>query len=77
MYGPTSSQVVPIRSMDGKTLLRDPTKILDRWRTHFAELLNSPSAVDEDFIQAIPYMPIKESMSASPTPREIESALAN
>ena len=54
-------------------LLRDPTGILDRCRKHFDELLNRQSAVDEDFIQAFPSMPIKESISASSTLEKVES----
>ena len=76
VYGPISSRVVPIRSMDGKTLLRDPVKISEGWQEHFDAPLNHPSSVDEDSIHSTSSMPIKESMTTSPTLEEVENALA-
>ena len=43
VYGPRSNGTSPMLDTDGQTLITDKAKVLDRWRTHFEELLNRDS----------------------------------
>ena len=49
-FGPRSSPVVPLKSLDGKTTIKDPEGILKRWTEHFTNLFFNPSAVDDTVI---------------------------
>ena len=50
VYGPQSSGSVPVLSSDGKTLLTEKEKILERWAEHFDGVLNRPSTINDDAI---------------------------
>ena len=54
--GPKSSPVVPMKSMDGNSTIKDPEGILKRWSEHFTKLFFNPSVVDE----ILPQMSIKQ-----------------
>lgn len=49
--------------------------ILKRWREHFDELLNRPSAVEEDFLNSIPTRPVKEEVAACPSFSKTEASV--
>ena len=53
VYGPATKHTSPLLSSDGKTLLREDEKILDRWVEHFSDVLNRPSSVNNDVINSI------------------------
>lgn len=57
VYSPPKLTSSPLLSADGKTLLKDKSSILDRWREHFTNLLNRPSAVDPVALDLIPQKP--------------------
>ena len=54
VYGPSSKQCSPLLSADGKELLTDENKILERWAEHYSEVLNRKSSADPEVIQSIP-----------------------
>ena len=37
-YGPSSSSITPLKSLDGKSLAKNPTDIMSRWTEHFGKL---------------------------------------
>ena len=47
VYGPQSSGSVPVLSSDGKTLLTEKEKILERWAEHFDGVLNRQSTIND------------------------------
>ena len=72
VYGPSSSQITPLRSKDGEGLVRDPVDILKRWQEHFDELLNRPSTVDKEFLDSIPNSAIKDCLAEPPSFEEVK-----
>lgn len=53
VYGPKTNGIMPVLAMDGKTLLNDKSKVLNRWKEHFEDL-NRHSTVNEDSCQGHP-----------------------
>ena len=58
VYGPQTSTSSPLLSADGKELLTDENKILQRWAEHFSEVLNRDSAADPNVLNLIAQLPI-------------------
>ena len=75
VFGPTSSSVVPLKAKDNTTLIKDPSKILDRWQEHFQDLFYNPSVVDESVIDNLPQFEIKHRMDRIPTLEEVDIAV--
>ena len=75
VFGPTSSSVVPLKSKDNTTLLKDPTQIMNRWQEHFQDLFFNPSEVDESVIDNLPQLEIKHRMAKIPSLEEIDRAV--
>ena len=71
VFGPKSSPVVPLLSKDKSTLIKDPDKILDRWREHFAELFFNPSVFDENIINSLPQLDTLHHMDQIPSVLEV------
>ena len=55
-YGPSSSSITPLKSLDGKILAKNPTDIISRWNEHFGKLFFNPSEVDDDVINSLPQL---------------------
>ena len=75
VFGPKSSPVVPLLSKDKSTLIKDPDKILERWREHFADLFFNPSVIDENVINSLPQMNTLHHMDLLPTVDEVVKAI--
>ncbi|KAL2084419.1 hypothetical protein ACEWY4_019937 [Coilia grayii] len=65
----------PLRSKDGKTLLKDESGISSRWKEHFRELLNRNTTVELETINQIPQRPIMEHLDDPPTESEVLDAI--
>ena len=50
VYGPQSSGSVLVLISDGKTLLTEKEKVLERLAEHFDGVLNCPSTINDDAI---------------------------
>ena len=75
MYGPAKRNVVPVRSADGQTLIRDKDGILKRWAEHFNQLLNHHTTSDQHVLNEIPLLPTQEHMDLPPTLLEVREAV--
>ena len=71
VFGPKSSPVAPLLSKDKSTLIKDPDKIMDRWREHFADLFFNPSVIDENIINSLPQL----TMDQLPSVVEVVTAM--
>ena len=45
VYGPSYRGLIPLRSKDGQTLLKESVEISSRWQEDFQELLNRNTTV--------------------------------
>ena len=70
VYGPQQS--APLKSKDGKKILREPTDIQERWREQYSELLNKHSEVDESVLDLIPQFPIKDFLDDVANQEEVQ-----
>ena len=48
IHGPSFNGASAVRSSDGRTILTDPTRIIEKWAEHFEQLLNRPSNIAAD-----------------------------
>ena len=75
IYGPQPSNTCPLLSADGSTLIKDRVGLTNRWREHFCKLLNRPSDVDQEALNAIPnHDPITE-LDNPPSLLELQRAI--
>ena len=63
VYGPAKPCTTPLLTAVGTSLLKDKSSITDRWREHFANLLNRPSTVSNAALDMIPQRPIQEELN--------------
>ena len=75
VYGPTKSGSSPLLSADGNVLITDKEKVLERWAEHFRNVLNRPSAINEEAIARLPQVPINHSLADLPSVAEVEKAV--
>ena len=75
IYGPRKRSVVPVRSSDGNTLIRDRQGILARWAEHFSVLLNAKNPTDHSVLDDLPTIPSCTDLDTPPTLEEVVSAL--
>ena len=75
VFGPSQTNFAPVRSKDGKTLLKDIKSIQNRWVEHYSELLNRPSSVDHTIIDQVEQLPIVDQMDIAPTRDETINAV--
>ena len=54
VYVPQGSGCIKRPNADGMTLLMDKDDILERWSEHFNSMLNRPSTINENAINALP-----------------------
>ena len=55
-FGPRSSSLCPLKSLDGNTLIKDSVGIINRWKEHFGKLCFNQSVVDEKVIKNRPQL---------------------
>lgn len=75
-FGPKSSNVSPLKSLDGNSVIKDSTGIMNRWKEHFGKLFFNPSVVDEQVINSLPQETIINILDADPTIQEVSDALS-
>ena len=75
IYGPTKRAIVPIRTADGQTLIKDKAGILIRWAEHFNELLNNRTTSDHNVLTDLPILPIIPDLDSPPTLEEVSEAV--
>lgn len=75
VYGPKSCGCTPVRSTDGEKLLTDKAEILTRWAEHFNCLLNRPSSMSEEALDAIPQRQILKDLDLPPLLHEVCKAI--
>jgi hypothetical protein len=63
VFGPTQSNIAPVRSKDDSELYKDVNSIQARWKEHYSVLLNRESSVVDSFIEEVKQLPIIDSMS--------------
>ena len=76
VYGPKQSSFAPLKSKDGKKVLKQPEEIQGRWREHYSDLLNRVTEVDESVLSEIPQLPIKDFLDVPPDQEEVNKAIA-
>ena len=67
--------MTPVRAVDG-TLLTDKAHILECWSTHFSQLLNRLSTIDEWALQDLPQQPLISTLDKRPTRKETLKAIS-
>ena len=75
VYGPSKITSSPLLSADGKVLLVEEEKILDRWVEHYSELLNRSTNVNLDVINAIKQRRVVNEIDVPPTFSEVKDAI--
>lgn len=75
VYGPRHKSLNPLKSTDNHRLLHTPDEILDRWREHFSDLLNTSYPRDDSVIHLLPQHPVIHDLDTVPTVGEISSAI--
>ena len=74
-YGPTSRSTVPVRSADGRTLIKDAQGISVRWAEHFSALLNGGIDPDNTILSDIPQADIVHHLDVTPNIDEVDDAI--
>jgi hypothetical protein len=75
VFGPPSSCVVPVKSKDGSTIIKDPEGIMGRWKEHFTDLFFNPSEVDDAAVDSIPQSVLVEVLNDVPTRDETDLSI--
>ncbi len=57
------------------SIIKDSSKILERWWEYFCELFYNPFVVDEAVIEGLPQLEMKHSMDNAPTMEEVDKAV--
>ena len=64
-----------MRSKNEMKILRKSNKFQDRWREHYSELLNRPTEVNENILDSLQQLPIKDSLVESPSQEEVSKTI--
>ena len=76
VFGPPSASVVPVKSKDGSTIIKDFFDgIMGRWKKHFTDLFFNPSVIDEAAVDSIPQRNLIEELDAVPTREETDQSI--
>ena len=75
IYGPQSSEITPLLSADGTSLLTEKEVILKRWAEHFDGVLNRPSSINDDAINRLPQVECYPLLDELPTVSETVKAI--
>ena len=74
-FGPQSSPVVPLKSKDDQTTIKDPVRLTQRWNEHFPNLFFNPSVVNDSIIKNLPLWDTPHQMDRLPTRNEVDLAI--
>lgn len=75
IFGPSHCPIAPVRSADGAALIKEKSKILERWAEHFQELLNRTNLHDQSALDELPTLPTAQEIDAEPSQAEVTKAL--
>jgi hypothetical protein len=75
IYGPKPSNITPLKSKDGTTLIRDSKGIMNRWQEHYQDLFHNPSVVDQTVIESLPQFDVVTEMDDAPSIEEVTTSL--
>ena len=75
VFGPKRTTYPSVKAKDGKSVITDPDKILDRWVEHFDGVLNQPSDFDPSVLDEIPQWETNHALDAQPTLAEVEKSI--
>nr|VZI45640.1 unnamed protein product [Spirometra erinaceieuropaei] len=70
VYGPPTEVTAPLLTADGRTLLTDKTRILQRWAENFRDVLNRPSAISDAAIERLPQVETNVDLDLPPSLQE-------
>ena len=75
IYGSPTSGSSTMLSADGKELITDKNKIVERWEEHFDDVLNRPSSMNDAAIQCLPQKAINPELDIPPSEDEVAKAI--
>ena len=73
--GPIKRNILPVRSTDGNSLIRDRKAILSRWAEHFSLLLNANNPSNHSVLHELPSLPACTDLDTPPTLDEVVGCL--
>ena len=76
IHGPSCNGASAVRSSDGRTILTDPTRIIERWDEHFEQLLNRPSNIAGAVLEDLPSRPTLECLGLPIRLDEVTKAIS-
>ena len=74
IHGPCFNGMLAVHSSDGRIILNDPTRIIERWAEHFEQLLNRPSHIANAVLDDLPSRPTLKCLSLPITLDEVTNA---
>jgi len=75
VYGTRDSGSIPVRSLNGTTLITVRAGILNRWAEHFQSVLNQESKFDQSVLDEIPQWNTADALIDPIEPAEVEQAI--
>ena len=75
IYGPPTSGSSTMLSANGKKLITDKNKIVERWAEHFDGVLNLPSSINDAAIQCLPQVAVNPELDIPPSEDEVAKAI--
>ena len=75
VFGPTQTNIAPVRSKDDSVVFKDAQSIRNRWKEHYSELLNRESRVVDSYIEQVEQLPEITSLSDCPARSEVAEAV--
>ena len=67
IHDPRTWTICPLKTADGFSLIRDQSKIVQRWGEHFEAPLNHPSPVDLSVLEELQTLPTIQSLDLPPS----------
>jgi len=75
IFGPSKKMMTPVRSADGRHLIKNEDEILQRWAEHFRELLNHINPIDPTVLQELPDLTPAAQLDEPPSFQEVFQAV--
>ena len=75
IHGHCLNGILAVRSSDGRIILNDPTRIIEKWAEHFEQLLNCPSHIANAKLDDLPSRLTLECLSLPITLDEVTNAI--
>jgi len=75
VYGTRDSGSIPVRSLNGTTLITVRAGILNRWAEHFQSVLNQESKFDQSVLDEIPQWDTADALMYPIEPAEVQQAI--